>query len=79
MEKIIFFTNSKIFLKKNKYNTDWALGFMMPGKNTSCPGFSKNSIGHLGFTGTSFWFDPEKDLIVNILSNRIYYKNSKTK
>src|SRR5690606_36055735 len=53
---------------------DWALGFMMPSKGTaSCgPLFSADSVGHTGFTGTSLWYDPRKDLLVTILSNRVH-------
>ncbi|MCC6138044.1 MAG: serine hydrolase [Bdellovibrionaceae bacterium] len=52
---------------------DWALGFMMPtlGRASSGKYFSASSVGHTGFTGTSFWMDLEKDLIVVLLSNRI--------
>ncbi len=35
--------------------------------------FSNHTIGHLGFTGTSFWIDIEAGLVVTLLSNRIYY------
>lgn len=54
---------------------DWALGYMMPSAETaSCgPHFSLQSIGHTGFTGTSFWYDPRQDLLVLILSNRVNY------
>ncbi len=54
---------------------DWALGYMMPTPDTaSCgPHFSVLSIGHTGFTGTSFWYDPRNDLLVLILSNRVHY------
>ncbi len=53
---------------------DWALGFMMPSsRNPSCGRyFSKRSVGHLGFTGTSLWYDPRADLLVTILSNRVH-------
>ncbi len=53
---------------------DWALGFMMPTKGSaSCgPKFSLSSIGHTGFTGTSLWYDPKRDLLVTILSNRVH-------
>jgi CubicO group peptidase (beta-lactamase class C family) len=34
--------------------------------------FSVRSFGHTGFTGTSLWFDPAKDLLVVILSNRVH-------
>jgi CubicO group peptidase (beta-lactamase class C family) len=29
-------------------------------------------VGHLGFTGTSIWWDLEKDCHVILLSNRIH-------
>lgn len=52
---------------------DWALGFMMPTPGASSCGdyFSPYSVGHLGFTGTSLWYDPHSDLLVVILSNRV--------
>lgn len=54
---------------------DWALGYMMPSlDNASCgPHFSVLSVGHTGFTGTSFWYDPRIDLLVLVLSNRVHY------
>ncbi|MCM2283108.1 MAG: serine hydrolase, partial [Bdellovibrionaceae bacterium] len=53
---------------------DWALGFMLPGlKGASCGKyFSRLSVGHLGFTGTSLWYDPRRDLLVTVLSNRVH-------
>ncbi len=53
---------------------DWGLGFMLPSPSGSSAGerFDKSSFGHTGFTGTSFWFDPKKDLFVSILSNRVH-------
>lgn len=54
---------------------DWALGYMMPTRGSSSSGdyFSPYSVGHTGFTGTSFWYDPVQDLIIVILSNRVAY------
>ncbi len=53
---------------------DWSLGFMLPTPGGASCGryFSPQSFGHTGFTGTSFWMDPEKDLMVILLSNRIH-------
>ena len=34
--------------------------------------FSSRSVGHLGFTGTSLWIDPEAELAVVLLSNRVH-------
>ncbi len=33
---------------------------------------SSSSFGHLGFTGTSIWCDPERQLCVVLLSNRVH-------
>jgi CubicO group peptidase (beta-lactamase class C family) len=33
---------------------------------------SPRAIGHTGFTGTSVWIDPEKDLYVALLTNRVH-------
>ena len=33
---------------------------------------SPEAVGHTGFTGTSLWIDPAKDLYVVTLSNRVY-------
>jgi beta-N-acetylhexosaminidase len=36
-----------------------------------------NTYGHTGFTGTSFWIDPERNIAVIILTNRTYpYRGS---
>jgi len=35
--------------------------------------FSVDSYGHTGFTGTSVWIDPQLDLTVVLLTNRVYF------
>lgn len=66
------------FCQPNK-NRKWTehsftLGFDTPttGKSQSGKCFSKNSIGHLGYSGTSFWWDLDKDFWVILLTNRCY-------
>jgi CubicO group peptidase (beta-lactamase class C family) len=34
-------------------------------------GLSPRAFGHTGFTGTSLWMDPERDLFVILLTNRV--------
>ena len=34
--------------------------------------FSPRSFGHTGFTGTSIWIDPDRQLFVVLLANRVY-------
>ena len=52
----------------------WALGFDTPSAQGSSSGtrFSEQSIGHLGFSGTSFWVDRRQSVIVVLLTNRIH-------
>jgi beta-glucosidase-like glycosyl hydrolase/CubicO group peptidase (beta-lactamase class C family) len=49
------------------------LGWVVPTENSSSGHyFSAGSYGHTGFTGTSLWIDPEKQLFVVLLTNRVY-------
>lgn len=50
------------------------LGWDMPSLSGSSSGslFSPQSVGHLGFTGTSLWIDPQSQLAVALLSNRVH-------
>ena len=34
--------------------------------------FGASSFGHTGFTGTSIWVDPDLDLVVVLLTNRVH-------
>jgi len=63
----------QIFFKPRKI-TGRGLGFDSPSLSDASCGkyFSKNSVGHLGFTGTSYWIDPERNLIVILLTNRVH-------
>ena len=50
-----------------------ALGWDTRAEGSSCGNcFSQASYGHTGFTGTSLWIDPEQDLFVVLLSNRVH-------
>jgi CubicO group peptidase (beta-lactamase class C family) len=52
------------------------LGFDTPAPDSmeSAAGryFSPRSVGHLGFTGTSFWLDPAQGRMVVLLTNRVH-------
>jgi CubicO group peptidase (beta-lactamase class C family) len=54
--------------------SDWALGWDTPSAERSSAGrhFSRNSIGHLGFTGTSLWIDLDAEAVVVMLTNRVH-------
>jgi CubicO group peptidase (beta-lactamase class C family) len=50
-----------------------ALGWDTPSQNsTSGRYFSKNSIGHLGYSGCSLWIDLEAGIAVALLTNRTW-------
>ncbi|MDW7771419.1 MAG: serine hydrolase domain-containing protein [Desulfobulbaceae bacterium] len=70
-------------LNKKFPGETWCLGFDRPSPGGSSSGkyLSSRSVGHLGYTGTSFWIDPEKEIIMVLLSNRIHptRKNEKIK
>lgn len=53
--------------------SSWALGWDTPSApSSSGSSFSERSFGHLGFTGTSLWIDPLRELEVVLLSNRVH-------
>lgn len=52
--------------------TSRAIGWDTPaGISSSGRFFSQRSFGHTGFTGTSIWVDPVKDLFIVLLTNRV--------
>jgi len=55
-------------------SSDWALGWDTPTEGASSSGkhFSKNSVGHLGFTGTSLWIDLDREAVITLLTNRVH-------
>ncbi len=50
------------------------LGFALwlPDPEASSNPFSQRAFGHTGFTGTCLWMDPERDLVVALLTNEVY-------
>ncbi len=50
------------------------LGWQLRSKTMSSCGdlFGPKSFGHTGFTGTSLWIDPDQDLFVVLLTNRVH-------
>ncbi len=54
--------------------SSWALGWDTKSEKGSSSGrlFSKDAVGHLGFTGCSVWVDPKREVEVILLSNRIH-------
>ncbi|MGM0547036.1 MAG: glycoside hydrolase family 3 N-terminal domain-containing protein [Bacteroidota bacterium] len=62
------------FTKKQSERSNRAYGFDRKDDGFSTAGslMSEQAFGHTGFTGTSYWIDPENDVAVIILTNRTY-------
>jgi len=63
----------QIFTASN--NERRGLGWNLRTERDSLAGdvFTMESYGHTGFTGTSLWIDPTRELVVACLTNRVYY------
>ena len=51
------------------------LGWMLKADSDSSAGdlYGGSAYGHTGFTGTSLWIDPERQLVSAALTNRVYH------
>jgi CubicO group peptidase (beta-lactamase class C family) len=50
----------------------WVLGMDTPSEPCSGgPYMGPKAVGHLGFTGTSVWIEPEREWVVVLLTNRV--------
>lgn len=57
-----------------------ALGWDTPSENSSAgTKLGPHAFGHTGFTGTSIWIDPDRDLFIILLSNRVNPTRANTK
>ncbi|MFQ5418670.1 MAG: serine hydrolase, partial [Myxococcota bacterium] len=67
--------------QKLPVGSDWALGWDTPtqGRSSSGQHFSRNSVGHLGFTGTSLWIDLDRGAVVVMLTNRVHLVAKRSK
>ncbi len=64
-----------IFTRREDFppGTSRTLGWDTPSQpSQSGKYFSPRSYGHLGYTGTSLWIDPERQLSVTLLTNRTW-------
>lgn len=65
-----------LFCKSKSPNSRRGLGFDKPDmenpeKSPTCAEASAATFGHIGFTGTCYWVDPENDIIFIFLCNKI--------
>lgn len=68
-------TTVEIFTRREDFppGTSRTLGWDTPSQpSQSGKYFSSRSYGHLGYTGTSLWIDPNRQLSVTLLTNRTW-------
>ncbi len=70
-------TLEEFLTRQGTPGSSWALGWDTPSGSPRSPSssgrfFSKRSFGHLGYTGTSLWIDPDRALTVVLLTNRVH-------
>ncbi len=75
--KKIYSSSILVKLLERKGKSSWSYGFDTPTEGCSSSGlyFSDKSRGHLGFTGTSFWIDFDKNIVISVLTNRVHLSN----
>lgn len=75
---------ARLFTQSKSPTCRRGLGFDKPavgnGKGSPCGLLTPPSVyGHTGFTGTSFWVDPDHELIYIFLSNRVHPSRANNK
>jgi CubicO group peptidase (beta-lactamase class C family) len=67
-----------LFTKNTESKGTRALGWDTCGHQGSCGKYlDNNAYGHTGFTGTSLWIDPDRQMFVILLTNRVHAARAK--
>jgi CubicO group peptidase (beta-lactamase class C family) len=71
--RIVADTTVTLFTRRTEARGTRALGWDTCGHDGSCGKYlSPRAYGHTGFTGTSMWIDPDRNLFVILLTNRVH-------
>jgi len=66
-------SDSTVRLFTQRASGSRALGWeMAEGRHGAGEYLSPSAYGHVGFTGTSLWIDPQRDMFVILLTNRVH-------
>ncbi|HEX4684174.1 MAG TPA: serine hydrolase [Gemmatimonadaceae bacterium] len=75
---IRIFADSTVALFTKRAAGTRALGWDTCGGSGSCGKYlGEDAYGHTGFTGTSLWLDPDRDMFVVLLTNRVHEARAK--
>lgn len=72
-ERVFLPGTVRMFTRRQSEASSRALGWDTPSGANSSAGrwMTSSAFGHTGYTGTSIWIDPELDLFVIVLTNRV--------
>jgi CubicO group peptidase (beta-lactamase class C family) len=71
--RIVSDSTVALFTRRTEAPGTRALGWDTCARDGSCGKYlSANAYGHTGFTGTSLWIDPDRELFVILLTNRVH-------
>jgi CubicO group peptidase (beta-lactamase class C family) len=71
--RLIADSTVQLFTARTEEKGTRGLGWDTCGGDASCGKYlSPRTFGHTGFTGVSMWIDPERDLFVILLTNRVH-------
>jgi CubicO group peptidase (beta-lactamase class C family) len=71
--RIIADSTVQLFTRRAPVTGTRALGWDTCAGSYGCGKYmSANAYGHTGFTGTSLWIDPDRDMFVVLLTNRVH-------
>src|SRR5690625_2125908 len=63
----------ELFAERRDDGSNRGLGWVLAsGRGSSGSLLSQKAIGHTGFTGTSIWIDPEREIYLILLTNRVH-------
>ncbi len=62
-----------VSVQKQFRNTRRGLGWALWSPSSPARALGERTFGHTGFTGTSLYVDPDRRLVVSLLTNRVYY------
>jgi CubicO group peptidase (beta-lactamase class C family) len=76
--RIVADSTIALFTKRQPGAGTRALGWDTCNDKGSCGQYlSENAYGHTGYTGTSIWIDPDRDMFVVLLTNRVHEAKAK--
>jgi CubicO group peptidase (beta-lactamase class C family) len=79
-DKIVKRETVDFFVRRQSDRSSRALGWDTKSENSSAgTRFGDRSFGHTGYTGTSVWVDPDRDLAAVLLTNRVHPTSENTK